>query len=62
MRPGEVLSLTVNLPNEQQIHIPHALVSWSRGVDFGIKTVEVPKHTHTRLQNFVQRLVGEPIA
>jgi len=31
MRPGEMLSLTVTLPNEQQIKIPEAVVRWSRG-------------------------------
>jgi len=31
MRPGELLSLTVTLPNEQRIEIPEAVVRWSRG-------------------------------
>ena len=61
MRPGEVLSLTVNLPNEQQIHIPQAVVRWSRGEEFGIVTVEVPKHTQARLTHYVRRLVKNPI-
>src|ERR1044072_5022190 len=30
MRPGELLSLTVTLPNEQRIEIPEAVVRWSR--------------------------------
>jgi hypothetical protein len=30
MRPGEPLSLTVTLPNEQRIEIPEAVVWWSR--------------------------------
>jgi hypothetical protein len=29
MRPGETLSLTVTLPNEQRIEIPEAVVRWS---------------------------------
>ena len=29
MRPGEILSLTVTLPNEQRIEIPEAVVRWS---------------------------------
>lgn len=29
MRPGETLSLTVTLPNEQRIGIPEAVVRWS---------------------------------
>jgi hypothetical protein len=31
MRPGETLSLTVTLPNEQHIKVPEAVVRWSRG-------------------------------
>ena len=31
MRPGETLSLTVTLPNEQHIEIPEAVVQWSGG-------------------------------
>jgi hypothetical protein len=34
MRPGETLSLTVKLPNEQHIFIPDAVVRWSRGEEF----------------------------
>ncbi len=34
MRPGETLSLTVTLPNEQHILIPQAVVRWSRGQEF----------------------------
>jgi hypothetical protein len=29
--PGETLSLTVTLPNEQHILIPETVVRWSRG-------------------------------
>lgn len=31
MRPGETLSLTVALPNEQRIEIPEVIVRWSKG-------------------------------
>jgi hypothetical protein len=31
MRPGETLSLTVTLPNEQRIEIPGAVARWTRG-------------------------------
>ena len=62
MRLGETLSLTVTLPNEQRIKIPEAIVRWSRSEEFGVETIEAPKHTHARLQHFVQRLVREPIA
>ena len=62
MRPGEPLSLTVTLPNEQCIEISESVVRWSRAEELGIETVEASKHTHARLQHFVQRLVREPIA
>jgi hypothetical protein len=44
MRPGEGLSLTVMLPN---------------GQEFGIETVETPKHTADRLIHYVRRLVND---
>ena len=59
MRPGESLSLTVKLPNEQHIEIPDAVVRWSRGQEFGIETVETPKHTANRLIHYVRRLVND---
>lgn len=31
MRPGETLSLTLTLPNEQWIEVPEAVVRWLRG-------------------------------
>lgn len=60
MRTGETLSLTVTLPNEQRIDIPEAVVRWSRGDEFAVENVVVERHTHARLQHFVQRLVQEP--
>ena len=61
MRPGESLSLTVTLPNEQRIEIRDAVVRWSRGQEFGIETVETPKHTADRLTHYVRRLVNDSV-
>jgi hypothetical protein len=61
MRPGESLSLTVTLPNEQRIEVPEAVVRWSRGQEFGIETVETPKHTQARLIHYVRRLVKDSV-
>ena len=60
MRPGETLSLTVTLPNEQHIEIPEAVVRWSRGQEFAVETVMVEQYTHARLKHHVKRLVQEP--
>jgi len=51
LRPGATLSLTVTLPNAQRIVVPEAVVRWSQGQEFGIETVETPKHTQARLIN-----------
>ena len=61
MRPGETLSLTVTLPNEQRIVVPEAVVRWSRGQEFGIETVNLEKHTQSRLAHHVKRLAMEPV-
>ena len=61
MRPGEPLSLTVTLPNEQRIEIPEAVVRWSRGQEFAVETVAIEPHTQARLSHYVKRLVLEPL-
>jgi len=60
MRPGETLSLTVTLPNEQRIEVPEAVVRWLRGQEFAVENVEIEPHTHARLRHYVKRLVQEP--
>ena len=56
MLPGEPLSLTVTLPNEQRIEIPEAVVRWSRGQEFAVENRLIERRTHTRLQAYVKRL------
>jgi hypothetical protein len=57
MRPGETLSLTVTLPNEQRIEIPEAVVRWSRGQGFAVENVVILPHVRARLQHYVKWLV-----
>jgi hypothetical protein len=59
MRPGETLSLTVTLPNEQRIEVPEAVVRWSRGQEFAVENLVVELHTHARLQHYVKRLAKD---
>lgn len=61
MRPGETLSLTGTLPNEQRIEGPEAVVCWSRGQEFAVQTVTIDRHTRARLQHYVKRLVVESV-
>jgi hypothetical protein len=58
MLPGETLSLTVTLPNEQRIEVPEAVVKWSRGQEFAVENLLMEPHIHARLQHhYVMRLV-----
>ena len=57
MRPGETLSLTVMLPNEQRIEIPEAMVRWSRGLEFAVENITIEPHAQARLKHYVKRLV-----
>ena len=57
MRPGEILSLAVTLPNEQRIEIPEAVVRWSRGQEFAVENMAIEPHTQARLKHYVKRLV-----
>jgi hypothetical protein len=59
MRPGENLSLTVTLPNEQRIEIPEAVVRWSREQEFAVENLAIKPHTRARLQHYVKRLAYE---
>ena len=61
MRPGETLSLTVTLPNEQCIEIPEAVVRWSRGQEVAVENLAIKPHTRTRLQHYVKRLAQESV-
>jgi hypothetical protein len=60
LRPGETLSLTVTLANEQRTEVPEAVVRWSRGQEFAVESVVVDRHTKARLEHYVKRLVNEP--
>jgi hypothetical protein len=57
IRPGEILSLTVTLQNEQHILILEAVVRWSREQEFAVENILIEPHTHARLQHYVKRLV-----
>jgi hypothetical protein len=60
MRPGETVSLSVTLPNEQRIEAPEAVYRWSRGQEFAVENVVIEPHT-ARLHHYVKRLVQEPV-
>ena len=61
MRPGEILSLTVTLPNEQCIEVPQAVVRWSRGQESAVENLAIKPHTRARLQHYVKRFVQGPV-
>jgi hypothetical protein len=50
MRPGEILSLTVTLPNAQRIKVPEADVRWSRGQELAVEHMAMESHIHGRVQ------------
>ncbi len=54
MRTGDIVSLTVMLPNDQTIDVPVAVVRWSRGQDFAAENTFMGAHTHVRLQHYVK--------
>ncbi len=56
MRPGETLSLTVTLPNEQRIGVHEAVVRWSRGQEFAVENVAVERNNKARLEHYLKRL------
>jgi len=56
MRPGETLSLTLTLPNEQRIEVPEVVVRWSRGQEFAVENLVIEAQAHARLQHDVKRL------
>ncbi len=64
IRPGETVSLTVTLPNEQRLDISEAVVRWSREQEFAVENVKIEQYARARLQHFVQRLLvqGPPHA
>ena len=61
MRPEEILSLTVTLPNDQRIEVPDAVVRWSKGQAFVVENTSIEPHTPTLDCHYVKRLVQEPM-
>jgi len=59
MRPGDPISLTVTLQNEQRIAVTEAVVRWSWGQEFAVENLVIQSHTRARLQHYVKRLVQE---
>ena len=61
MRPDEPLSLMVTLLNEQRIKIPGAVVGWSRGQEFVVRTMAIEPYTQARLAHSVKQFVLQPL-
>ena len=57
MHPGEILSLTVTIPNGQRIEVPEAVGCWSRVQELVVEGVDVEQPAHARRQHYVKRLV-----
>lgn len=60
LQVGEQCTLTVTLPNEQNITVRQAVVRWVRENEFGVETRNVDQHAKERLGHYVRRLVREP--
>ena len=61
MRLGEIISLTVTLPNEHRIEVPEAVVRCSTGQEFAVENVAIKPHTQARLAHDVKRLMQQPL-
>lgn len=59
MRPGETVSLSVTLPNQQCIHVSEGIVRWVRDSEIAVENVFMDQHTKTRLQHYVTKLARE---
>lgn len=59
LQVGQTCSLTVNLPNEENIVVTAAMVRWVRGQEFGLETLAIDKHTHSRVEQVIKRLIKE---
>jgi hypothetical protein len=59
LRVGQTCSLTVNLPNQESIVVAAAIVRWVSGQEYGLETLALEKQTHSRLEDFIKRLIQE---
>jgi len=59
LQVGQTCSLTVNLPNQENIVVAAAIVRWVRGQEYGLETLAVERQTHSRLEHVIKRLVEE---
>ena len=59
LRPGEVCSLSMSLPNQETIFADAAEVRWVRANGYGTEIRQLDKLSKSRLENYVKRLVNE---
>jgi hypothetical protein len=59
LRPDEVCSITVSLPNNQRILVDEAVVRWVRPNESGTEIRTLASLARARVENYVKRLVDE---
>ena len=59
LRPDEVCSITVSLPNNQRILVDEAVVRWVRPNESGTEIRTLAPLARARVENYVKRLVDE---
>lgn len=54
---GDVCSLTVNLPTQQQVFVAAGVVRWVRGEEYGVESLVVDCDSRKEMAHFVRQRV-----
>jgi len=59
LREGEIFSLTVTLPSEQNVYVLAASVCWVRGEDYGADTLMMDEESREVLEKYLDQQLDD---
>ena len=57
LRVGQIIPLTVTLPNQHNVFVAAAIVRWKRDQEYGLETLVMEKRAQRRLGQYMTHLV-----
>jgi len=59
LRVGEVCSLTVNLPTQENLYVAAGIVRWVRGEEYGVETLVIDEESREDMEQYVWQRVQD---
>ena len=61
LQVGQTCTVTINLPNDQDVFLAAVTVRWVGGQEYGVETLVIEKQTQRRVAHWVTRLAQESV-